>query len=136
MSSFRRYDYSLLSCNSFSYIMTYSQDLFLTLLHRVIIYSTCFREFCVDMLVPWSIFYYNYKYDVLLFINFVLLYICSSMYICVFVHFVIVSMYNMCLCYIHCSLFVCNELSSETWVLGAHKTCLKVLQALHFLAST
>ena len=32
-------------------------------------------------------------------------------------------------------LFVCNELSSETWVLRAHKTCSKVLQGLQVLAS-
>ena len=34
-----------------------------------------------------------------------------------------------------CSLFVCNELFSEAWVLGAHKICLKELQSSQVFAS-
>ena len=33
------------------------------------------------------------------------------------------------------SLLFCNELPSETWMFGAHKTCLKVLQGSRVLAS-
>ena len=55
------------------------------------------------------------------------------MYIFVLVHFVIISMYNVCLCYVH--LFVYNESSIETWVLHANKKCLKLLQSSQVLAS-
>ena len=73
-------------------------------------------------------FYYIYnsilcKYHVL-FISFVFpficLFICSQMYICVFVFFVI-SMRDMCLCYIHCMRVMSNLVRPKCWVPNVFK---------------
>ena len=57
------------------------------------------------------------KDNVLLLINFVgYLFICSLMYTSVFLHFVVLSMYNVCLCYIHCLSVISNLAKPKCWV--------------------
>ena len=91
---------------------------------------------CIITLLQFSVFLVTdiSVYDLVQFIYFVLLFIqllvntCINTYI--FLHFVVLK----CVFVLY-SLFVCNELSSETWVFGVHNTCLKVLQGSQVLAS-
>ena len=91
-----------------------------------------------------SISYYYYLFNYLsihlfiylfIYLLFIYLFIYSFMYLFIYLF---IDVY-LCICTLSCykyvscvfvlySLFVCNELSSETWVLGHNKTWLTVLQ--------
>ena len=80
----------------------------------------------IFLLYAFTIFTIQYlcnfwKYNVLLLIDFVLF---IYLFFPKFVHFVVRSVYNMCLCCIRC-------IPRKTWVLSDHKTCLTVLQGVH-----
>ena len=107
-----------------------------------------FIYFFIYFFIFLFIYLYVYLFIYLFIYMFIYLFIHLFLFIYLFIYFFIYLFIDvhLCNCRLCCykyvrrvlvlySLFVCNKLSSETWVLGTHKTCLKVLQGSQVLGS-